>query len=138
MSLIDQIVRDGARRMLAEALQAEVEGYIAQFVAERDENGRRLMVRNGCHQPREVLTSAGAVEVTAPRVNDRRIDPDTGERRRFSSAILPPWCRETCGPRTRSTVVPSLPGMGFSTPMVGKWTMERAARTFEARSMADL
>ena len=101
-SLIDQIVRDGARRMLAEALQAEVEGYIAEFVAERDENGRRLVVRNGCHQPREVLTSAGAVEVTAPRVNDRRID-DTGERRRFSSAILPPWCRKTCGPRTRST-----------------------------------
>ena len=47
---------------------------------ERDERGRRLVVRNGSHQPREVLTSAGAVEVVAPRVNDRRIDPDTGER----------------------------------------------------------
>ncbi len=95
VSLIDQIVRDGARRMLAEALQAEVEAYIARFVAERDENGRRLVVRNGSHQPREVLTSAGAVEVTAPRVNDRRVDPDTGERARFTSAILPPWCRKT-------------------------------------------
>ena len=42
-----------------------------------------------------MLTSAGAVEVTAPRVNDRRIDPETGERARFSSAILPPWCRKT-------------------------------------------
>src|SRR4249919_3511786 len=94
-SLIDQIVRDGARRMLAEALQAEVEAYIAQFSAERDDNGRRLVVRNGSHQPREVLTSAGAVAVTAPRVNDRRVDPDTGERRRFASAILPPWCRKT-------------------------------------------
>ena len=39
--------------------------------------------------------SAGAVEVTVPRVNDRRVDPDTGERARFSSAILPPWCRKT-------------------------------------------
>jgi transposase-like protein len=95
VSLIDQIVRDGARRMLAEALQAEVEAYIARFAAERDENGRRLVVRNGSHQPREVLTSAGAVEVTAPRVNDRRVDPDTGERTRFTSAILPPWCRKT-------------------------------------------
>ena len=95
VSLIDQIVRDGARRMLAEALQAEVEAYIARFVAERDEQGRRLVVRNGSHQPREVLTSAGAVEVTAPRVNDRRVDPDTGERIRFASAILPPWCRKT-------------------------------------------
>ncbi len=81
--------------MLAEALQAEVEDYIARFVEERDSDGRRLVVRNGSHQPREVLTSAGAVEVVAPRVNDRRADPDTGERRRFSSAILPPWCRKT-------------------------------------------
>jgi transposase-like protein len=94
-SLIDEIVREGARRMLAEALQAEVDDYIARFSAERDEDGRRLVVRNGSHQPRQVLTSAGAVEVTAPRVNDRRIDPDSGERMRFSSAILPPWCRKT-------------------------------------------
>ncbi|MCA1695267.1 MAG: IS256 family transposase [Actinobacteria bacterium] len=94
-SVIDQIVRDGARRMLAEALQAEVDAYLAQFTGERDENGRRLVVRNGSHQPREVLTSAGAVQVVAPRVNDRRTDPDTGKRARFSSAILPPWCRKT-------------------------------------------
>src|SRR4249919_301489 len=94
-SLIDEIVRQGARRMLAEALQAEVEAYIAAFAAEQDENGRRLVVRNGYHPAREVLTSAGAVEVTVPRVNDRRTDPATGERKRFSSAILPPWCRKT-------------------------------------------
>lgn len=94
-SLIDTIVRDGARRMLAAALQAEVDAYIDQFTEARDEHGRRLVVRNGSHQPREVLTSAGAVEVTAPRVNDRRVDPDTGERHRFSSAILPAWCRKT-------------------------------------------
>src|SRR5690348_9649564 len=94
-SLIDEIVREGARRMLAEALQAEVDAYIAAHAAERDQNGRRLVVRNGSHQPREVLTSAGAVEVTVPRVNDRRTDPATGERKRFSSVILPPWCRKT-------------------------------------------
>jgi transposase-like protein len=94
-SLIDEIVREGARRMLAEALQAEVDAYIAAFAAERGDNGRRLVVRNGCHQSREVLTSAGAVEVTVPRVNDKRTDPATGERIRFSSAILPPWARKT-------------------------------------------
>jgi transposase-like protein len=94
-SLIDEIVREGARRMLAEALQAEVDAYIAAFAAERDECGRRLVVRNGYHQSREVLTSAGAVEVTVPRVNDRRTDPATGERQRFSSTILPPWARKT-------------------------------------------
>jgi hypothetical protein len=94
-SLIDEIVREGARRMLAEALQAEVDAYIAAHAAERGEDGRRLVVRNGYHQPREILTSAGAIEVTVPRVNDKRTDPDTGERKRFSSAILPPWARKT-------------------------------------------
>ena len=94
-SLIDQIVRDGARQMLAAALQAEVAAYIDQFAGLRDENGRRLVVRNGTAGPRTVLTSAGAVEVTAPRVNDKRTDPATGERKRFSSAILPPWARKT-------------------------------------------
>ena len=81
--------------MLAAALQAEVAAYIAEFSAVRDENGRRLVVRNGTAEPRTVLTSAGAVEVTAPRVNDKRADPATGERKRFSSAILPPWARKT-------------------------------------------
>jgi hypothetical protein len=76
-------------------LKGTVEAYVAAFAAERDENGRRLVVRNGYRQPREVLTSAGAVGVTAPRVNDKRTDPDTGERKQFSSAILPPWARKT-------------------------------------------
>src|SRR3984893_17376057 len=94
-SLIDEVVREGARRMLAEALQAEVDAYISRLAGEPDENGRRLVVRNGSHQPWEGLTSAGAVEVVAPRVNDRRSDPVTGERARLCSAILLPWCRTT-------------------------------------------
>jgi hypothetical protein len=52
-SLIDEIVREGARRMLAEALQAEVDAYIARFAVERGEDSRRLVVRNGYHQSRE-------------------------------------------------------------------------------------
>jgi len=94
-SLIDELVREGARRILAEALQAEVDAYCARFADERDENGRRVVVRNGYHESREVTTAAGAVAVHAPRVNDKRIDPETGERHRFSSAILPPWARKT-------------------------------------------
>jgi putative transposase len=94
-SLIDEIVRDGARRMLAAALEAEVDAYLVEFAGERDEAGRRLVVRNGHAKPRQVTTAAGAVEVSAPRVNDKRTDPVTGERRRFASAILPPWCRRT-------------------------------------------
>lgn len=94
-SLLDEIVRDGARRMLAAALEAEVNAYIAELADERDDKGRRLVVRNGYHQPRQVTTAAGAVEVKAPRVNDKRVDEATGERKRFSSAILPPWCRKS-------------------------------------------
>jgi hypothetical protein len=65
------------------------------LAAERDDDGRRLVVRNGYHQSRAVLTSAGAVQVTVARVNDKRADPGTGQRIRFSSAILPPWARKT-------------------------------------------
>ena len=81
--------------MLAEALRAEVDAYIEAFAGQCGEDGRRLVVRNGYHQSREVLTSAGAIEVTAPRVNDKRTDPDSGERQRFSSEILPPWAQKT-------------------------------------------
>jgi putative transposase len=94
-SLIDDIVREGARRMLAAALEAEVNAYIAELVDQRDEYGHRLVVRNGYHQARKVTTAAGAVEVKVPRVNDKRVDETTGERKRFSSAILPPWCRKS-------------------------------------------
>ncbi|MET7716171.1 IS256 family transposase [Streptomyces sp. NPDC005407] len=94
-SLIDEIVREGARRMLAAALEAEVNTYIAELADQRDESGRRLVVRNGHHQARKVTTAAGTVEVKAPRVNDKRVDEATGERRRFSSVILPPWCRKS-------------------------------------------
>jgi transposase-like protein len=93
-SLIDEIVRDGARRMLAAALEAEVAAYIAAHADQLDEQGRRLVVRNGHARPRQVLTSAGAVEVAAPRVNDKRVG-EAGERRRFASAILPAWCRRS-------------------------------------------
>ncbi|MEU0788157.1 IS256 family transposase [Streptomyces sp. NPDC006173] len=94
-SLIDEIDREGARRMLAAALEAEVDQYIAELVGEREEQGRRLVVRNGRHRPRQVTTAAGSVEVAAPRVNDKRIEETTGERKRFSSKILAPWCRKS-------------------------------------------
>jgi transposase-like protein len=115
-SLIDEIVREGARRMLAAALQAEVADYVARFAGELDENGRRLVVRNGSAESRQVLTSAGAVQVTAPRVNDKRIDPDSGERQRFSSAILPAWARKT--PKV-TEVLPLLYLHGLSTSDFG-------------------
>ncbi len=92
---LDEIVREGARRMLAAALEAEVDSHLAALAGKRDVDGRRLVGRNGHARPRRVTTAAGAVEVSAPRVNDKRTDPETGERRRFRSAILPPWCRRS-------------------------------------------
>src|SRR6476619_7142832 len=94
-SLLDEIVRDGAQQMLAAALRAEVAGYVAAHAGEVDDQGRRLVVRNGYHDARKVTTAAGAVQVRQPRVNDKRTDPATGERRRFSSAILPVWSRKS-------------------------------------------
>jgi transposase-like protein len=153
-SLIDQLVREGARQMLAAALQAEVAAYIGQFADVRDEDGRRMVVRNGTAEPRTVLTSAGAVEVTAPRVNDKRTDTATGQRMRFSSAILPPWARKT--PRVTEVLpllylhglssgdfVPALgqflgTGAGLSSSVITKltetWKAEAAA--FMARDLS--
>ncbi|MFC7641935.1 IS256 family transposase [Streptosporangium lutulentum] len=94
-SLIDEIVREGARKMLAAALQAEVDAYIAAFADERDAAGRRLVVRNGSHQPREILTAA-ARSRSRPRASttsastSRRVSV-SGSPHRSCSA----WARKT-------------------------------------------
>src|SRR3954447_14098764 len=115
-SLLDEIVRDGARQMLAAALRAEVAGYVDAHADQVDEVGHRLVVRNGYHAAREVTTAAGAVAVRQPRVNDKRIDEGTGERRRFSSAILPAWSRKS--PRV-AEVLPLLYLHGLSSSDFG-------------------
>ena len=94
-SLLDEIVRDGARQMLTVALAAEVAAYVDSFADQVDEHGRQLVVRNGYHHEREVVTAAGAVPVRQPRVNDKRVEEITGQRRRFASAILPAWARKS-------------------------------------------
>jgi putative transposase len=109
---LDAIVREGARRMLAAALEAEVDAYLAAAGDERDGRGRRLVVRNGHARQRQVTTGAGAIPVRAPRVDDRRIDAQTGERVRFRSVILPPWCRRS--PKV-AEVLPLLYLHGLST-----------------------
>jgi transposase-like protein len=109
---LDAIVREGARRMLAAALEAEVDADLAGHADQRDEGGRRLVVRNGHARQRQVTTAAGAVEVRAPRVDDRRVDPVTGGRARFRSMVLPPWCRKS--PKV-AEVLPLLYLHGLST-----------------------
>ena len=103
---LDEIAREGARRLLQHALQLEVEDYIQRHSEVRDENGHRLVVRNGLGKPRTVTVGGGSMEVTAPRVNDRR------EGKKFLSAILPPYLRKS--PKVES-LLPVLYLKGLST-----------------------
>ncbi len=109
---LDEICRRGAERMLAIALEAEVDAYLERHGKARDEGGRALVTRNGSARPRTVVAGAGAIEVQAPRVNDRRVDPTTGERCRFASSILPPYARRS--PKV-AEVLPLLYLHGLST-----------------------
>jgi putative transposase len=107
---LDELARLGAQRMIAAALQIEVDEYVARFHGERDPAGRAVVVRNGTARPRPVLTGVGPVAVAAPRVNDRRVID--GTRQKFTSAILPPYVRRS--PRVES-VLPALYLHGLST-----------------------
>jgi putative transposase len=106
---LDELAREGARRMIETALQLEVEEYITRHRSERDSAGHAVVVRNGTARRRTVTTGVGPIPMTAPRVNDRRrVD---GQRQRFTSAILPPYVRRS--PRLAS-VLPLLYLHGLS------------------------
>jgi putative transposase len=152
---LDELVREGARRMLAVALEEEVAAYIAAHTGELDEHGHRLVRRNGHARERVLTTGAGQLPVAAPRVDDRRVDPVTGTKARFRSVILPPWCRRS--PKVAEVLpllylhgmssgdfVPALEGFfgaaaGLSasviTRLTAQWQADREA--FMARSLAD-
>ena len=85
MQSLDELAREGARRMIVVALELEVDEYVSKLRQLRDEDGHALVVRNGHAQERTVTLGAGPVKVSAPRVNDRR------DKQRFSSRILPPF-----------------------------------------------
>jgi len=86
---LDEIAREGARRMLAAALEAEVDEYLQKTKELRDELGRAMVVRNGHARERSVALGVGLLQVSAPRVDDRR----PGEH--FTSRILPPYMRRS-------------------------------------------
>jgi putative transposase len=152
---LDELFRQGARRMLEVALEAEVEAYIAAHAALVDERGHRLVVRNGHAPARSITTGVGQVEVVRPRVDDRRVDPATDGRGRFQSVILPRWCRRS--PKVAEVLpllylhglssldfVPALEaffggGAGLSASVISRlttqWQAERAA--FLQRDLSD-
>lgn len=92
-SPLDELVREGARRMLQSAIDAEVEGFIERYRDRRDEQGRRLVVRNGRLPSREILTGAGRIELRQGRVRDNSPDPE--RRVTFSPSVLPAYLRRT-------------------------------------------
>lgn len=89
---LTDLLREGARRMLASAIEAEVEAYVAERKQFVDSKGRQQVVRNGHQEPRKFITGLGEIEVNRPRVLDRR---DEGAREHFQSKILPPYLRRT-------------------------------------------
>jgi transposase-like protein len=105
------LLREGAQRLLAQAVEAEVAGYIEAHGDLRDGQGHRLVVRNGYKDERELQTGVGPVKVRQPRVDDRRIDAN-GQRMRFTSSILPPYLRRT---RSIEELIPWLYLKGIST-----------------------
>lgn len=109
--VLTEILRQGAQKMLATAIENEVVEYIAEHENQRDACGYRLVVRNGQLPGRTIQTGVGPVEVEQPRVNDKRID-ENGQRIHFSSKILPPYLRRT---KSIDELIPWLYLKGIST-----------------------
>jgi putative transposase len=107
--VLTDLLRDGARRMLAQAVEAEVAAYVAAHDHLVDGAGRRQVVRNGHLPERAIQTGIGEIQVKQPRVHDRRVP---GDRERFTPAGLPPYLRRT---RSLEELIPWLYLKGIST-----------------------
>ena len=114
--VLTEVLREGARRMLAQAVDDEVACYIAEHAQQRDDQGRRLVVRNGHMPQRTIQSPLGSIQVCQPRVNDKRRD-ESGQRIRFTSQILPPYLRRT---KTMEELIPWLYLKGISTGQFGE------------------
>lgn len=104
---ITEIIRNGAKKLLAQALEAEVEEYLLKFSMRLDERGKHLVRRNGYLPERKIETGVGSVAVRQPRVRDDSSDP-----LRFVSKILPPYLRKT---KSLEELIPWLYLKGIST-----------------------
>jgi len=91
-SVLEMTIREGARRMLQQALEIEIEEYIERHTQRIDEVGRKQVVRNGYHPEREIVTGVGPLTVKAPRADDRKLDPERSNP--FTSKILPRYLRK--------------------------------------------
>ena len=108
---ITDILRNGARQLLAEALEAEIESFLAIYTDLKDNKGCQRITRNGYLPGREIQTGIGPVHVRVPRVRDRGSEGET-DWIRFSSTILPPYLRKT---KSMEELIPWLYLKGVST-----------------------
>ncbi|WP_420852979.1 transposase, partial [Rhodosalinus sediminis] len=109
---LTEIARDGARRMLAAALRAEADAFVARHAEETLPDGRQRVVRHGYGPERRIQTGIGTLEVRRPKVRDRAEGVPAEKRIRFSSGILPRWARRS---RSRDALLPVLYLRGVST-----------------------
>jgi transposase-like protein len=149
------LLREGAQKLLAQAIESEVEAYVQAHMDLRDEQGQRLVVRNGHKDERQIQTGIGPVSVRQPRVNDRRVD-EAGQRIHFTSSILPPYLRKTksieelipwlylkgisTGEFSEALVAllgPTAPGLSASTVVRLKEVWQGEHETWSKRSLAD-
>ena len=107
---ITAIIRQGTHKLLAQALETEIELFINQYADLKDEVGRQRIVRNGYRPQREIQSGIGPVKVKAPRARDRH--GERSERIHFSSSILPPYLRKT---KSMEALIPWLYLKGIST-----------------------
>ena len=130
---LDELAQRGAQRMLALALQAEVDEYIRRHEGERDENNCALVVRNGRSRVRTIQCGAGELKIQASRVYDKR------PGHKFTSSILPPYMRKS--PRLEEAV-PILYLRGLSTgdfgPALSALLGEEALAGFSATTVTRL
>lgn len=108
---ITDILRSGARQLLAQALEAEIASFLTQYADLSDAQGRKRITRNGYLPEREIQTGIGQVPVKVPRVRDRQPENESG-RIRFNSSILPPYLRKT---KSMEELIPWLYLKGVST-----------------------
>lgn len=109
---LTQVLRDGARTLLAQAVEAEVAEFLAKHAGLKTQDGRARVVRHGHLPEREVMTGIGPVAVRQPRVRDREANAENAERIRFTPAILPPYARRS---RSLEVLIPILYLKGIST-----------------------
>ena len=153
--VLTEILRDGAQKLLATTIEAEVAAYIEQHAGHRDADGHRQVVRNGHKNARQIQTGIGSVTIRQPRVDDRRQD-ENGERIRFTSKILPPYLRKTksleelipwlylrgistgdFGEALAAFLGPAAPGLSASTVVRLKASWEQDYATWSKRSLVD-